>query len=38
METLKVIIEGATIIVVSAFIGYNLTGFITSIYFKIKNR
>jgi hypothetical protein len=38
MELLKTICEGATIIVASAVIGYNVTGFITSIYFKIKNR
>lgn len=37
METFKIIIEGATIIVVSAVIGYNLTGFATYIYRKIKH-
>lgn len=37
METFKIIIEGATIIVVSAVIGYNLTGFATYIYQKIKH-
>jgi hypothetical protein len=36
MEMVKVIIEGATIIVVSAIVGYNLTGFATYIYRKIK--
>lgn len=36
METFKVIIEGASIIVISAVIGYNLTGFATYIYRKIK--
>lgn len=37
MEIFKVIIEGATIIVISAVIGYNLTGFATYIYRKIKH-
>lgn len=36
MELFKMICEGAVIIIVSAFVGYNLTGFATYIYRKIK--
>lgn len=38
MELFKTICEGAIIIISSAVIGYNVTGFITTVYFKIKNR
>lgn len=38
MELFKTIYEGAVIIISSAVIGYNVTGFITTVYFKIKNR
>lgn len=38
MEMVKVIIEGATIIVVSAIVGYNLTGFAIHIYWKIRHK
>lgn len=37
MEMFKVIIGSAIIIMVSAVIGYNLTGFASCIYRKIKH-